>query len=100
VRTALERGSGGVTALVLMGAVVSLALGGLAGATVIVRVTDTIREAELVAATVATRALAGDPTPCEPAIARVEKCLVDDGIATVRIAKDGVRATAVAGPER
>ncbi len=100
MRSSIERGSGGVTALVLMGAVVSLALGGLAGASVILRVTDAIREAELGAATVATRALAGDPTPCEPAIPRVEKCVVDDGIATVRIAKDGVRATAVAGPER
>ena len=83
-----------------MGAVVSLALGGLAGVSVILRVTDAIREAELSAAAAATRALAGDPTPCLPAIPRVEKCLVDDGIATVRIAKDGVRATAVAGPER
>lgn len=102
MRAALDRGSGGVTALVLVGAVVSLALGGLAGASVILRVTDTIREAELVASTVATRALAGSPTPCHPApsTTEVEKCLVDDGIATVRIAKDGVRATAVAGPER
>ena len=99
MRTAIERGSGGVTAIVLMGAVVSLALGGLAGAGVIVRVADTIREAELTASTVATRALAGDPTPCEPALPRVDKCVVDDGIATVRIAKDGVRATAGAGPE-
>lgn len=100
MRTSLERGSGGVTALVLMGAVVSLALGGLAGISIVLRVSDTIREAELSAATVATRALAGDPTPCEPVVPRVEKCVVDDGIATVRIAKDGVRATAVAGPER
>ncbi len=100
MRSPIERGSGGVTALILMGAVVSLALGGLAGATVILRVTDAIREAELSAATVATRALAGDPTPCEPAIPRVDKCLIDNGVATVRIAKDGVRATAVAGPER
>lgn len=83
-----------------MGAAVSLALGGLAGVSVILRVTDAIREAELSAATVATRVLAGDPTPCEPAIPRVEKCLIDDGVATVRIAKDGVRASAVAGPER
>ena len=44
-----------------MGAVVSLALGGLAGAAVILRVTDTIREAELGAATVATRSLAPHP---------------------------------------
>ena len=99
MRTAIDRGSGGVTAIVLMGAVVSLALGGLAGAGVIVRVADAIREAELTASTVATRALAGDPTPCEPALPRVDTCVVDDGIATVRIAKDGVRATAVAGPE-
>ena len=83
-----------------MAAVVSLALGGLAGASVILRVTEAIREAELDAVTVATRALAGDPTPCEPVIPQVEKCLVDDGIATIRIAKEGVRATAVAGPER
>jgi hypothetical protein len=100
VRGPLDRGSGGVTALVLTGAVVTLALGGLAGIAIVLRVTDAIREAELGAVTIATRALAGDPTPCEPTIPRVEKCLIDDGIATVRIVKDGVRATAVAGPER
>jgi hypothetical protein len=83
-----------------MGAVVVLALGGLGGANVILRVTGAIREAELSAATVASRALAGDPTPCEPELPRVDKCLSDAGIATVRVHIDGVRATAVAGPER
>ena len=98
--TALDRGSGSLTSLVLFGAVVILGLGGLGGAAVILRVTDAIRTAELAAATVATRALAGDPTPCEPAIHAQESCGVTDGVATVRITVDGVTATAVAGPAR
>lgn len=81
-----------------MGAVVALALGGLGGASVILRVTGALREAELGASTVATRALAGDPSPCEPRVPRVEMCIVDDGVATVRVNVDGVRATAIAGP--
>lgn len=83
-----------------MGAVVALALGGLGGASVILRVTGAIREAELAASTVALRALSGDPTPCEPGLPRSEKCIVDDRVATVRVNIDGVRATAVAGPAK
>jgi hypothetical protein len=100
MRQSLDRGSGGVTSFVLMGAVVVLALGGLGGASVILRVTGAIRDAEAAASAVATRALAGDPSPCEPALPHVEKCIADDGIATVRVNIDGVRATAVAGPDR
>lgn len=83
-----------------MSAVVLLALGGLGGASVILRVTTAIREAELAAVTVATRAIAGDSTPCAPTIPRTERCIVDDGIATVRLRVDGVVASAIAGPER
>jgi hypothetical protein len=100
VRTALDRGSGSVTSLVLFGAVVLLGLGGLGGAAVILRVTDAIRTAELAASAVATRSLAGDTTPCEPAIQAEESCGVTDGVATVRVLVDGVSATAVAGPDR
>jgi hypothetical protein len=100
VRIALDRGSGSVTSLVLFGAVVMLGLGGLGGAAVILRVTDAIRTAELAASTVATRALAGDPTACEPATRGQESCAVTNGVATVRVSKDGVSATAVAGPDR
>ena len=100
VRTALDRGSGSVTSLVLFGAVVLLGLGGLGGAAVILRVTDTIRAAELAASTVATRALAGDPTPCEPATRGQESCAVTNEVATVRVFRDGVSATAIAGPDR
>ena len=98
MRTALERGSGSVTSLVLLGSVVVLVLGGLGGANVILRVTAALRNAELAATSVATRALAGDPTPCEPTIAGAESCVVAHGVATVRSRKDGVVATAVAGP--
>lgn len=100
VRTPLDRGSGSVTSLVLFGAVVLLGLGGLGGAAVILRVTDAIRTAELAASTVATRTLAGDPTPCEPATPGQESCAVTNGVATVRVSNDGVIATAVAGPDR
>lgn len=100
VRTALDRGSGSVTSLVLFGAVVMLGLGGLGGAAVILRVTDAIRTAELAASAVATRALAGDPTPCQPATRAQETCAVANGVATVRIKVGGVVATAVAGPDR
>ena len=89
-----------MTSLVLFGAVVMLGLGGLGGAAVILRVTDAIRTAELAASTVATRALAGDPTPCAPATRGQESCAVTNGVATVRVSKDGVSATAVAGPDR
>jgi hypothetical protein len=87
-----------VTSLVLLGSVVILALGGLGGANVIMRVTAALRNAELAATSVATRALAGDTTPCEPTIAGTESCVVAHGVATVRSRKDGVVATAVAGP--
>jgi hypothetical protein len=100
VRTALDRGSGSVTSLVLFGAVVILGLGGLGGAAVIIRVTDAIRTAELAASAVATRALAGDTTPCDPALRTQDTCGVTDGVATVQITVDGVTATAVAGPDR
>ena len=100
MRTPLDRGSGSVTSLVLFGAVVLLGLGGLGGAAVILRVTETIRTAELVAAAVATRSLAGDPTPCDPASREQQACTVMDGVATVRVLVDGVTATAVAGPDR
>jgi hypothetical protein len=89
-----------VTSLVLFGAVVLLGLGGLGGAGVILRVTEAIRTAELTASAVATRALAGDPTPCEPALRGQESCGVTDGVATLRVSVNGVTATAVAGPER
>ena len=98
MRTALERGSGSLTSLALLGSVVILALGGLGGANVILRVTAALRNAELAATSVATRALAGDPTPCEPAISGTESCVIAHGVATVRARKDGVVATAVAGP--
>ncbi len=98
MRAAIERGSGSVTSLVLLGSVVILALGGLGGANVIMRVTAALRNAELAATSVATRALAGDTTPCEPAITGTESCVVAHGVATVRSRKDGVVATAVAGP--
>jgi hypothetical protein len=100
VRTALDRGSGSLTSLVLFGAAVLLGLGGLGGAAVILRVTDAIRTAELAASAVATRSLAGDPTPCAPALRAQESCGVTDGVATVRVLVDGVSATAVAGPDR
>ena len=100
VRSALDRGSGSVTAVVLFSSVVLLALGGLAGAGVILRVTDALRSSEIAAVTVATRAIAGDPTPCEPAITAQQSCVVSDGVATVRLTVDGVSVTAVAGPER
>ena len=77
-----------------------LGLGGLGGAAVILRVTDALRTAELAAATVATRALAGNLTPCKPAIQAQDSCGVTDGVATVRVTVDGVTATAVAGPDR
>ena len=98
MRAAIERGSGSVTSLVLLGSVVILALGGLGGANVIMRVTAALRNAELAATSVATRALAGDPTPCEPAISGTESCVIAHGVATVRARKGGVVATAVAGP--
>ena len=89
-----------MTSLVLFGAVVLLGLGGLGGAGIILRVTESIRAAELTASAVATRALAGDPTPCEPALRAQEFCAVTDGVATVRVAVNGVTASAVAGPDR
>jgi len=100
VRASLERGAGSVTTLVFFGAVVVLALGGLGGASVILRATTALRAAEIAATTVATRALAGDTTPCEPEVARTESCIMDGEVATVRMATDGVVATAIAGPER
>ena len=100
MRTALDGGSGSVTSLVMFGAVVLLGLGGLGGAAVILRVTDAIRTAELTASAVATRALSGDTTPCEPRLRALNSCGVTDGVATVQITVDGVTATAVAGPDR
>jgi hypothetical protein len=99
VRTALDRGSGSVTSLALIGACVVLALGGLGGATVIFRITEAIRNAELVAASVATRALAGDPTPCEPMPPGTRNCRVHNGVATIQTMTAGVVASAVAGPD-
>ncbi len=84
----------------MFGAVVLLGLGGLGGAAVILRVTDAIRNAELTASAVATRALAGNTTPCEPEFPAQNSCGVTDGVATVQITIDGVTASAVAGPDR
>lgn len=99
VRAPIDRGSGSVTTLTLIGACVVLALGGLGGATVILRVTTAVRQAEIAASAVATRALAGDATPCSPAPRHSEYCEVNDGMATVRVVTDGVVATAIAGPD-
>ncbi|MEY4312499.1 MAG: hypothetical protein RLZZ319_8, partial [Actinomycetota bacterium] len=59
-----------------------------------------LRTAELAAVSIATRALAGDPTPCEPSVPTVIECEVDGVIASATIDRDGTRATATAGPER
>ena len=84
-----------------MAAVVLLGLGGLAGANVIVRVTDAIRAAETEAAAAATRALAGDTEPCDSVSSAVIDCVLDDdGSVTLRLVRDGVTASAIAGPER
>ena len=64
------------------------------------QITGAIRQAELTASAIASRALAGDPTPCDPLPKVAETCHVDDGVATVRIVLDGFRASAIAGPER
>ena len=99
MRSTLDRGSGSVTTLTLLGACVVLALGGLGGATVILRVTTAVRQAEIAASAVATRALAGAATPCVPAPRDFEFCEVHDGMATVRVVTDGVVASAIAGPD-
>lgn len=99
MRSALDRGSGGMTAVVLFGAMVMLGLGGLAGANVILRVTSVIRAAESAAHAVASRVSAGDGSPCASMDNRVELCTVDNGVATVRLTLDGATATAVAGPD-
>ena len=88
-----------MTTLTLIGACVVLALGGLGGATVILRVTTAVRQAEIAASAVATRALAGDATPCVPAPRDSEFCEVHEGMATVRVVTDGVVASAIAGPD-
>lgn len=99
MRRSLDRGSGSLTSLILMSSVVLLALGGLGGARVILRVTDALRDAENIAVSVATRAIEGDSTPCEPTFDGIERCDVVEGVATVRVRLGGVVASAVAGPD-
>jgi hypothetical protein len=100
MRVEVSRGSGSVMSVALIGLAITVMFGGLYGAATLFRVTGALRSAELAAITVATRALAGDPTPCEPAIPTVASCSIDGLVATTSINRDGTRATATAGPER
>jgi hypothetical protein len=84
----------------LIGLAITVMFGGLYGAATLFRVAGALRSSELAAISVATRALAGDPTPCEPTIPTVTACSIHGLVATTTINRDGTTATATAGPER
>ena len=100
MRVDVERGSGTVTSLVAVGGAVALGFGLLAGISVMVHATAALRAAERAAIAVATERTAGERDPCVRMTAPIVACSIDGLSATVTVALNGVRATAIAGPER
>ena len=96
----VERGSGTVTGIVAVGGVVALGFGLIAGISVMVHATAALRAAEREAISVATERAAGERDPCARSAPLVISCSTAGLSATVTVVLQGVRATAVAGPER
>ena len=100
MRVDVERGSGTVTSLVAVGGAVALGFGLLAGISVMVHATAALRAAEREAIAVATERASGECDPCARTTSAVVACSIDGLSATVTVALHGVRASALAGPER
>ena len=77
-----------------------MGFGLLAGISVMVHATAALRAAEHEAIAIATERAAGERDPCVRASPPVVSCSIDRLSATVAVVVHGVRATAVAGPER
>lgn len=100
MRNGVEAGSGSVTTITIVGVVVALSFGLLAGVAVVTRSTEALRVAEGRAVAVATLVAEGERSACTREVQPVTHCSVDGDVATVTVELHGTRATATAGPQR
>lgn len=100
VRDGVEAGSGSVTTIAVVGVVVALSFGLLAGVAVVTQSTEALRGAEGRAVAVATLVAEGERSACTREVEPVTQCSVDGDVATVTVELHGTRATATAGPQR
>ena len=100
VRNGVEAGSGSITTIAIVGVVVALSFGLLAGVAVVTRSTEALRVAEGRAIAVATLVAEGERSTCTREGDPVTQCSVEGSVATVTVELNGTRATATAGPQR
>lgn len=100
MRFALDRGSGSMTTVIAIGALVAVGFGLLAGIAVIRAATTALRTAEQRAVAVATLVSEGERNSCGRLDPPVIDCQVNGRTATVTVEIGGNRASATAGPDR
>lgn len=100
MRGGLDAGSGSVTTIAIVGTVVALTFGLLAGISVVTGTTEALRVAEGRAVGVATLLAEGENDPCAREREPVVACSVNGTVATVTVALRGATASATAGPQR
>ena len=98
MRDALDRGSGTITNVAIVAALVAVVCGVLAGISIIRNATGALRSAEHAAISVATDLAEGDTEACSHAPDPVVECVTQGQRATVTVFEHGVRASASAGP--
>ena len=100
MRLDLERGSGTATTLIVIGGITALAFGLLSGISAVRHATDALRTAEREAIGAATAFSEGEPDPCARVHETVVDCVRDGRAVTVTVVRNGIRASATAGPDR
>lgn len=95
----LERGSGTLTTVAGIGALIAITLGALAGVDAVLRMTSALRVAEGEALRLATILSEGVGNACDRSSSFVARCTRSGDSVEVVIDLDGVKAGATAGPK-
>jgi len=99
MRINLERGSGTLTTVAGIGAVIAVTCGALVGVDAVLRMTAALRAAEGEAVRLAVILSEGVGNPCDRTAQFVTECQRLADSVRVIVTIDGVRATASAGPQ-
>jgi hypothetical protein len=98
MRSNLERGSGTLTTVAGIGAIIAVTCGALVGVDAVLRMSAALRAAEGEAVRLAVILGEGVGNPCDRSAQFVTECQrLSDSVRLV-VTIDGVRATALAGP--
>jgi hypothetical protein len=98
MRSDLERGSGTLTTVAGVGAIIAVTCGALVGVDAVLRMAAALRAAEGEAVRLAVTLSEGVGNPCDRAAQFVAECQRLTDAVRVIVTIEGVRATALAGP--